>query len=1682
MGNPEVASPVATGGAGTVFEQHVDAFFLAMLLLRGIPPILLDCQLDEVHLQAGHLGWGTDDLLLVGLAGERRRHVAIQVKRRFVISASDGDCRKAILGLWSDFSRSTFDADQDRLAILTHLGTDSLLSTFASLLDCARASADHNDFAGRLTGYLSKAAQNQLGAVQDILAEADNGQAPSNERLWRFLRVTHVLSLDLTSESGHTQSLVTTLLAQSTVLPDAIAVARSTWLELLAIAGSGMPRATSYGYADLPQALRDRHTQVPSLAPLRTLVAHSAVTLGGIRTTIGASLSIDRAQAVATLIQGMANERVVLLTGSAGSGKSAIAKLAIDALKQDVVCLAFRAEEFAVPHLDQALQAMQAGATAASLFPLLAAQGHKVILIESVERLLESSVRDAFSDLLRMVRDDSTMTLVLTCRDYSAETVRASLLAQNSVPHTVQIVSELTDGELDQVMASEPRLLAPLSQPRLKRLVRMPYLLDIAARLDWSEKVHAPETEREFRQKCWAEVVRRDLVRADGLPLKRERVFLELAVRRAKALTPLVNCADLDAQALEALRADNLVVLRSPATRGAPAHDVLEDWAVTEWLSGQFDGHQREPSLLADDVAGYPALRRGYRKWLGEMFEVDAAAADTFLLSVLRDPAIPAYFRDDTLVALLLSTAAEAFLSRQRETLLADDGALLTRVIHLLRVACKEPMRGFADVPALSTHMLVPKGDGWPATLAIVGEALPALLPQKFEIILGLLEDWARQVSWDSPAPRGLEHAGTIAFALLRQTGGYGREETLKRVFGVIAKVPKANPDAFLDLIARARARDRDDRTAWEFADFLLPGWESAFACRDFPAEVAALLLAQSCLSEQDVRTRHPMHYSPGIEPHFGIRDHTNLEFFPASAIRGPFLFLLRYHPHIGVDLILRLLNHAGRWYGEQLWPERPLEPAGRISLVVPGQAEVVQWCNPRLWCIYRATSVAPSVLETALMALEHWLLEMSSIEGFDLEGWLLHLLQKSNNVAVTAVVASVGIAHPKACGRAGVALLTVRELFDIDRGRMIHDRSGDILDNFPARDFEAEMYQNDRKRSRALPHRAKDLESLALELQLTSQRQDVWTVLDRHRAALSPAAEQSEDDRLWRLALHRMDLRNFREVSAPPGSAPDAGQSSPPQRYYAPGPVDDDVQALLDHHAPIQERQNADMALFNWGMALWQRNQASTANPDIWREQMNEARRRLTQEPPLEPFMHGGPGFVAAVGVRDHWDEMTEDERLWCAQTLMDAIGSDAGADAREVRYARNSLSPDRAAAYLVPFIVTRTSDHILATPARAALGVALFHSVGEVSAYAAEGVGFYFQGEWQDLAIQSAGAIAKHGRLVSARWHKEERRPYTKRTPVEQLIAADIPALQSELAAGTILGEAELDRAELGDWAGRDAARRVFAILARAPHVEVAHRFHRRALEVLVADWRVDRRERRTSDRRDFEFESECLRRVAQFSLRTATAEAVRIVEPLLGAVNDDPREVARFLEDLIVAEDAIEGASAFWGIWQAFADRVLSAQWLSRIDSRHSEGAELLRVMFLNILWKKDVRHWRRLDGAEMRIDDFVRRLPASALALAAYARFLHDIGERALPAGFVTVQNRLRGGDSEALLSHEGTVYYLGAILGRYVYGQPLALKENPAVRAAVIEVLDALVLAGSSAAFRMRDDFVTPLAS
>ena len=107
-----------------------------------------------------------------------------------------------------------------------------------------------------------------------------------------------------------------------------------------------------------------------------------------------------------------------------------LGKHAVEILHRDHFAFAFRAEEFATSHLDESLHRAQVGVGAERLLALLAGQGRKLLMVESVERLLEASVRDAFSDLLALAKHDQSWRIILTCRDYSIDVVRSSFLEQ----------------------------------------------------------------------------------------------------------------------------------------------------------------------------------------------------------------------------------------------------------------------------------------------------------------------------------------------------------------------------------------------------------------------------------------------------------------------------------------------------------------------------------------------------------------------------------------------------------------------------------------------------------------------------------------------------------------------------------------------------------------------------------------------------------------------------------------------------------------------------------------------------------------------------------------------------------------------------------------------------------------------------------------------------------------------------------------------------------------------------------------------------------------------------------------------------------------------------------------------------------------------------------------------------
>lgn len=1676
MDENSVASPVSTGGGGEQFEQHVAALALGLLLVRAMPPVLTDTSVVEVHLQTGHRGWRTDDLLLVGERSDgSRRKLALQAKRSFRVAAGDDECRRTVAGMWHDFRSDRFDAARDQLGVATLHGTSVLLRDFAGLLACARASIDAEDFAHRLSldGFLSAKAKEQDRAVREILA-GEGGGPPDGDAYWRFLRTVNVLSFDLNTATSQAQAWMVSLLAACATDGSAsAAAAQATWEALLACAGAGRPAAKSYLRTDLPDELRARHAPVAGTdrGGLAALIEHGATVRDGIRSTLGDGYAVDRSERLQALVGELAAHRVVIVSGAAGSGKSALARACLAQLDDRCPVLAFQAVELATAHIDETLANAQTGLNAQRLFALLAGADRKVVFVDGVERLLEREVRDAFAQLLQLAGRDPSTRVLLTARDYSLETVRNALVPAG-LDAAIFDVAALKDAELDGVAAGVPALAEPLGDARLRALLRTPYLVDVASRLRWGT-ASLPATLREFRGKVWRELIRDDGRAGGGLPARRERAFLDIAWRRAVELRPFVAAAVDDPEALEALARDSLLATPPDAPAAyAVTHDVLEDWGVLRRLDERFAQGGGSLAALEAVVGGYPALRRGLRQWLAERFEARPDEARALVLDVIADGDVAAHFRDDCLVAALLSASAAGFVEACRPQVSRGDVDLLDRVTRVLRVACRESPK-WLDVPGLPSQMLVPTGPGWVPTLGLVLDRIDALLPERAPVVLGFVEDWARQIDWRNPDPAGSAEAGAIVDRLFGEFDDYRADERRLRAVKVAVKVPWAVPQ-FAELMDRARTCSHADLTAFDLLDVVLTKPEGAFACRHLPDETVALLDARLRLTEAD-RARERDLMGSGIEEVdyvFGVRDLPMDSYHPPSALQGPFGALLAWHPRKAVAFITGLLNHAGHSYANVDWPERVLEPAAPTTLAVPDRGTVEQWANARLYGLYRGNKVGPDSLGSVLMALEAWLLRIGEIEGVDLEGWLLRLLSDSNNVMATGVVASACVAFPDKAGRAGLALLSSREVVQLDRERLALE-STSAFGAFFGLNPHQRLFEEERGKSNELPHRVEDLEALAVRMQFGEHREAVWEILDRHRAEV--AHDGSAESRVWRLALHRMDVRGYERQDAPGGSDEDGPGDGGQRVFFGPGKMEADVREMVAEASASGATMNRHLGLANLARRMWERD-ASAAEGD-WRASLlaeAQAVERELGEP--EEFARDGPGFAAAVCVRDHLDELDDAEFAWCARRVDFEVrrGSDRVDPADRLGRIE---SADRFCASVVPLLAAQPRQ-VDGIDAMGLLALALTHPVDEVREYAFGGVGAFVDDGQRPLVLQCVASAAYRCRLALESWRESTRRRRGREGT--HPFDAPLPAVRKAIAAGSLDAAAELDGLDFDSPMAATAVRAALSVFERRPGWEESRAFYSRIAHWLADAWRSGR-SRDEARTRDYKLEGGARESLAGFALRVPADVALRVCAPVAEAAAAVPDQGQWFVSALVQGAD--RGTDdCFWELWQGIADIVAGSPWARGLTDETSFDLGLLHMIFLGPFWKEDARRWRRLDGHAGRVDELALALPATVPVARAYCGYLTRIGHQSLPGSFAVVARVLDNGDAVRIASDSAVAFDLETLLRPFVYAEPHRIKTDARLREAVLVILDALVAAGSASAYRMRDDFVTPSSS
>lgn len=1070
-------SPEATGGAGTIEEYTLAALALGRLLTGDLMPGL-DTAPTSIALQRRVAGHALDDLVLTSNQGASPSSIDYQVKRRAAPTPSDrafldvlGQCLQEL-----STRHDELDAGSLRLGLAAG-GPRAQLEELHRLTVIARAHTSVDTFLGLLMpGAMSAEVRGRYdhvkAAVERVLAERGDQESTGQglevdelgvDRLVHdLLRHLHVWIMEI-GEDG--RDFLDTLSRLAQVFPSAAPSVRSLFAQLRTLAEGWGPNAGVINVPMLRAALLAAGVALDT-APqhrheLERVLTASADELARTVDQIGGTLRLERARVVDQIDRAVAGGGLVLISGSAGVGKSVLARRCVQEQGENATVVAINLavrggdsptslqDELGIPHLPTALAAAPTA-------------GSRILLIDGAENALADAGR-----LLEFLLDAAPTggrksppwTVVITCRREAADPLTHHL-GDRLTSHVP--VGDLTDDEMNEVEQAFPLLAPLLRHPRSNQLLRRPYLVDLIVRSGSALPEQDPIGEETILDLFYNTVVRRSegMRPGQGLPHERSRAWEE-AAEAVITGTGSTSLSTVPGPAVGGLVSDDVLTRHGRTYRFS--HDVLADYAAAMVLADDpallEQVHSPRPLLRAVRLAGQrtlsaasdPAeLRAVWKQQLSVCERLAARDGDRWsdvpyesALS-LADPGVvlqglglqrldlqelvpntagqPRLLDVARLIAVTTRFATTDRTTPDRMTLdgasLVLNSVLAAPVIGLLIATAAELSEGLAASAVLLTER-------WLRSLE-----LHRLRPGDFGIDSSRL--CAATVSWAGDATYGQRYESALAvLGLLGQNLPAEASPLLERAVerGDDLEAIIEDPD-----VAAALARDNPDLLLELAGCYYL----------DWPLDMDGARGRLPMTPRRTLRGRRRLGV-PGDED--GIRDHSHRTarrrgFGLTGPDWGPFAVLLDHSPAHGLRLVGAVVDaatrHRGREEASFSRPQRPLA----LELTFPHWSNARTYRGPAsAWGWYQRAGTGPYPAMSALMALRRW--AVAQVSKRPLEQILDDVLLAGVSPALAAVGYSLLLINPSTSGALLDPFLQEPDVWDMETSRIFGGGAG---------------------------------------------------------------------------------------------------------------------------------------------------------------------------------------------------------------------------------------------------------------------------------------------------------------------------------------------------------------------------------------------------------------------------------------------------------------------------------------------------------------------------------------------------------------------------------------------------------------------------------------------------------------
>lgn len=1425
----------------------------------------------------------------------------------------------------------------------------------------------------------------------------------------------------------------------------------------------------------------------------------------------GNVIKLDRSAVVGSIKDTVRTSPLVILSGGAGVGKTAVIKDLHDAVRESAPFFIFKATQFkGISNINQLFKSY-GEITSSEFINEHKDISEKYVIFDSAERLSEIEDQDEFRTFLSNLVE-SGWSVIFTVRHSYLDDLRFQLKEFYGANFTSLNIPDLSIEEIGQI-SEEHKFVVPKNE-RLADLLLTP--LYLSEYLQNYADIKEDTSYADFREIIWRKQIQNSSYQSNNLHRRREECFLKIARQRANEGGFFIKTTESDHDALQKLEVDEIIKYDSSAGGYFITHDVYEEWALDMLIERAFVGVQDYHNFYRDIGNSLP-FRRAFRGWLSDKLFADDENAEKLIEFTIQDSGVENHWKDEVIVSTLLSNYSKVFFERFEEELLKEpervisvngssdvvrmvsidykfEQRLLHRVIFLLRVACKTIDEEFlnrlgltrANAISLKTIFTTPKGSGWASTIAFINKNKDKLQLKYMNVILPVLDDWNRGHRQGETTKDASQIALFYYNTLTAREGFYfgsrdnTKDQLIRTILNGSAEI-KAELTEIVDQIISAGDISHRGRYYELVKTILSSIIDSSEVAKHLPKEI--IKLANQFWFYVPPKDAHPYSdYRNDIKQYFDLTG-GHLEYYPASAFQTPVLTLLQTVPQEAVDFVLSFTNRSIEYFSKsELGNE-----AEEIDVVIDDSGTTVkQYIGHRIWNIYRGTQVAPPLLESVHMALEKWLLTVAKTWDPEIvEKWCLYLMKNSRSASITAIVASTVLAEPSKLFGVAKVLFRNKDFFFFDSARLQLDMTHAKFSYSIAHD-PVGIFRDERMQTCEDKHRNQSLENQALHYQLfatdgegedvAKKRQEIiWKILDEYYATLPEKSKETESDKTWRLCLARMDRRKMKITT----------EKKDDQVLISFNP---EIDPELRHYSKAAQAKSSE-AMKYLPMQLWARNRFE-GKDDAKNYPQYENNHSLTlsetkaileqlkddksEDGQFTLFYRSVPPYVCSVLIRDYFEKLKSEEAEFCKDVILEYSSMPLGGG---FRYQTGDGLD--AAVNILPLLLKRFPKD--AEKIKEILLLVLFDSypIGmsqRVSDYAISAV---LQHLWKENSTD-ANAIF-HGYLllkpkfdeISNSIREENRKnhvyDFSKIVVIDRFkkeCADEIrKATSNHLTYNDIPDVTKIDP---------DTLVTAFLLVPLRTEDEDHKKFLRDITPTLTKALKNEDRE----ERLDYALEHKFLNKFAYFVLTSKKEEIESYVRPFADLIGDfrRTRDVADVLEEFIIAEDSLNQYDEFWTVWQVFYPKIVELCSNEHL-LRYSESVVYKYLLALE--WKKGAKEWHSLKDREKAFFKKVTEdIGGNSAVLYAIAKLLNDVGSGFASEGIAWISSMLeKTPDLTRKELEVNTVYYLENLVRSFIIRNRQKIKADQQLKKQILVILDFLLEKASVTAYLLREDIL-----